>query len=193
LNATIVSAVIFYRTKKNAMSLSKDIKWYRMKRMTDLEDQTKRRADMKDELIYGSYDANWRRFALSDWIGYLISGDQPSIAKHAFVQHQYLDVERLPCSIRVTTAEASDGGGGHVSGPAQRSEKYKFIGRKQGNRIHCERASNNNTILNHSQSMARSIEAIAQWVPATPEEKGDTTSGDAATIDGLKVASNKDG
>ena len=41
--------------------------------------------------------------------------------------------------------------------------------------------------------MARSIEAIAQRVPAATEEKSDTASGDATSIDSLKVTRYKDG
>lgn len=41
--------------------------------------------------------------------------------------------------------------------------------------------------------MTRSIEAIAQRVPAATEEKSDAASGDATSIDRLKVTRYKDG
>ena len=41
--------------------------------------------------------------------------------------------------------------------------------------------------------MARSIEAIAQRVPAATKEKSDAASGDATSIDRLKVTRYKDG
>ena len=48
-------------------------------------------------------------------------------------------------------------------------------------------------MLNHSQRVARSIEAIAQRVTAATEEKSDAASGDATSIDRLKVTRYKDG
>ncbi len=41
--------------------------------------------------------------------------------------------------------------------------------------------------------MTRSIQAIAQRVPAATEEKSDAASGDATSIDRLKVTRYKDG
>jgi hypothetical protein len=41
--------------------------------------------------------------------------------------------------------------------------------------------------------MARSIKTIAQRIPAAPEEESNSTGGDTTAIDGIKIASYKNG
>jgi hypothetical protein len=64
---------------------------------------------------------------------------------------------------------------------------------REENELHCERSANNYTILNHGQSVARSIEAVAKRVPAAPKEEGNTARSHAAAIDSIKITSYKYG